>query len=191
MLLQKTAFFRLAPFYQPQKSVQPERSRKHNFKLKICFFLLDRVSFFSSTPQNSEQAPHFQSQAPHSLLLTPQSKRKTTPSQSSCDFVLVSINFCVATQKAFEFCARCTDSEAFSYPKQPLFCCFCTIGSFLLRSLNFASPFFYEFSTNLFRNSLKTRSERRWNEPIFSLFSAVLSRKFFIAPASLCSIYGN
>lgn len=39
---------------------------------------------------------------------------------------------CHSDQKAFEFCARCTDSEAFSYPKQPLFCCFCTIGSFLL-----------------------------------------------------------
>ena len=98
LLLQKTAFFRLAPFYQPQKSVPPERSRKHNFKSKICFSLLDHVSFFSSTPQNSEQAPHFQSKTPHSLLLTPQSKRKTTPSQSGCDSNLVSINFCVATQ---------------------------------------------------------------------------------------------
>ena len=49
------------------------------------------------------------------------------------------------------------------------FCCFCTIGSFLLRSLNFASPFFYEFSTNLFRNSLRTRSERRRNERRFLL----------------------
>ena len=98
----KLHFFRLSPFYQPQKSVPPERSRKHNFKSKICFSLLDHVSFFSSTPQNSEQAPHFQSTAPHSLLLTPQSKRKTTPSQSGCDFDLVSINFCVATQKSAE-----------------------------------------------------------------------------------------
>ena len=102
LLLQKTAFFRLAPFYQPQKSVQPERSRKHNFKLKICFFLLDRASFFSSTPQNSEQAPHFQSKTPHSLIPTPQSERKTTPSRSGCDSNLVSINFCVATQKSAE-----------------------------------------------------------------------------------------
>ena len=93
----KLHFFRLSPFYQPQKSVPPERSRKHNFKSKICFSLLDHVSFFSSTPQNSEQAPHFQSKAPHSLLLTPQSKRKTTPSQIGCDSDLVSINFCVAT----------------------------------------------------------------------------------------------
>ena len=100
LLLQKTAFFRLAPFYQPQRSVPPERSRKHNFKSKICFSLLDHISFFSSTPQNSEQAPHFLSETPHSLLPTPQSKRKNTPSQSSCDSNLVSINFCVATQKS-------------------------------------------------------------------------------------------
>lgn len=104
LLLQKTAFFRLAPFYQLQKSVLPERSRKHNFKSKICFSLLDHVSFFCSTPQNSEQAPHFQSKAPHSLLLTPQSKRKTTPSQSGCDSDLVSINFCVATHKKAKRC---------------------------------------------------------------------------------------
>lgn len=94
----KNCIFSISPFYQPQKSVQPERSRKHNFKSKICFSLLDHVSFFSSTPQNSEQAPHFQSKTPHSLLPTPQSKRKATPSQSGCDSVLVSINFCVATQ---------------------------------------------------------------------------------------------
>lgn len=101
LLLQKTAFFRLAPFYQPQRSVPPERSRKHNFKSKICFSLLDHISFFSSTPQNSEQAPHFLSETPHSLLPTPKSKR-TPPSQSSCDSNLVSINFCIATQKSAE-----------------------------------------------------------------------------------------
>lgn len=81
LLLQKTAFFRLAPFYQPQRSIPPERSRKHNFKSKICFSLLNHISFFSSTPQ---------------------SKRKNTPSQSSCDSNLVSINFCIATQKSAE-----------------------------------------------------------------------------------------
>ena len=59
LLLQKTAFFRLAPFYQPQKSVPPERSRKHNFKLKICFFLLDRVSFLVRHPKTQNKHPIF------------------------------------------------------------------------------------------------------------------------------------
>ena len=59
LLLQKTAFFRLAPFYQPQKSVPPERSRKYNFKLKICFFLLDRVSFLVRHPKIQNKHPIF------------------------------------------------------------------------------------------------------------------------------------
>lgn len=58
-----------------QKSVMPEKNRKHNFKAKICFSLL--FLFFSSSPK---------------------SNRKNIPSQRRCDSDLVSINFCIAAQ---------------------------------------------------------------------------------------------
>lgn len=83
LLLQKTAFFRLAPFYQLQKSVLLERSRKHNFKSKICFSLLDHVSFFlfdtpklrTSTPFSEQSTSFLASDTPKQKKNHPKSER--------------------------------------------------------------------------------------------------------------------